>query len=627
MVIKVLRRFVNILPLGLLLIFMFLIGIFPTNHAQAQEEILYEEDFNDGQAQDWEFDEFWGVEDGMLRGHDHAWAVYSPGNWHDFRLHFRLLIERGSVIHLNYRFQRPEEGNGRYYISFSEEGAILMKQFWQPEQFIGPLAASDTPHEVGRWHEVEINSDGPRIQFFVNNVLEFEYTDQEDPFLHGTIAFETIEESIAAVDNIVITGTPSGTIMPYILAGGVIVILGGATLIYRHRQTRKISLGEDWQQIAKEEEVIPEPDKKPEVPIQPEVIPEPDKKPEIPIKSEVIPELPVEVPEIPDDYPPHVERVAIVQWDPNATPTGFALFTDNKRPCLRYDAEWVISKDAKGQAIERILMHKIPVQSRVISPNQPAYIFLLFGPSKINSVQEGRVISETTLNVISKLRNIDIPIELTLTRDKDGKPYYWGSFDPTNCINDSYLLTLLIQGIDKADKSAQSQSLELEIDANPATIAHMDSNLPTPSWNGYEPGPDEGHKIHIAQFEGTLDINPASLILHSHQEEVPEIILKFQQKTWDCELEFAWTVTTCPVHWNLTSQVTKLDTPSHTISWEDQMKFLVDPQQSGIAKLVVNPNWQDYTPGRYEITIHYTVGEMPGEPVLSGIAKILIELE
>ena len=72
---KILRRFADALLIGLLLAVTFLAMAHTPGHAQSIEEmVLYEEDFNDNQAHDWELDQGWVVTEGMLSGEGHTWA-------------------------------------------------------------------------------------------------------------------------------------------------------------------------------------------------------------------------------------------------------------------------------------------------------------------------------------------------------------------------------------------------------------------------------------------------------------------------------------------------------------------------------------------------------------------------
>ena len=79
------------------------------------EVVLYQADFDDGQAQGWELEPGWTVAEGTLRGEGHRWVRSMAGPWQDFRVQFRLKLLQGR-IHLVYRLNQT----GRYFVGFHE---------------------------------------------------------------------------------------------------------------------------------------------------------------------------------------------------------------------------------------------------------------------------------------------------------------------------------------------------------------------------------------------------------------------------------------------------------------------------------------------------------------------------
>jgi len=172
------------------------------------EVVLYQADFNDGQAQGWELEPGWTVAEGTLRGEGHRWVRSMAGPWQDFRVQFRLKLLQGR-IHLVYRLNET----GRYFIGFHEGGSDLNKQYW-PDTFMDRLAGGVTPHSLGDWHQVEIVGQGARVRFLVDGAMEWEYTDP-DPLLGGSFAFETLDDAVAYVDDILVYGpAPAPTPTP-----------------------------------------------------------------------------------------------------------------------------------------------------------------------------------------------------------------------------------------------------------------------------------------------------------------------------------------------------------------------------------------------------------------------------
>ncbi len=161
---------------------------------------LFHDNFEDGQADSWVLDPGWQVErDGsnyVLSGVGHTWATLQDQAWDDYRVRFRLKLGQGT-IHLIYRLR---EGPIRYFIGFHQEGLYLSKQMHN--EFID-LTAVLVSHSLDHWHEVEIVGWGGRIQVYVDGELELDYFD-EHPLHQGTIAFETLDDSYAQIDDILV---------------------------------------------------------------------------------------------------------------------------------------------------------------------------------------------------------------------------------------------------------------------------------------------------------------------------------------------------------------------------------------------------------------------------------------
>lgn len=176
----------------------------PVGFSQVQmDNLLFEEDFENVEAQIWHLEPGWTViqegDNHVLAGEGHFWARPQTESWEDFRVQFRLEL-LGGQVHLVYRDSRI----GRYFIGFSQEGSNLNKQYY-PEEFYGGLAGSDIPHNLGAWHTVEIIGEGAVIRFIVDGIQEWEYADPE-PLSYGTFAFETLDNSQAYVDDILVFG-------------------------------------------------------------------------------------------------------------------------------------------------------------------------------------------------------------------------------------------------------------------------------------------------------------------------------------------------------------------------------------------------------------------------------------
>jgi photosystem II stability/assembly factor-like uncharacterized protein len=193
--------------------------------AQGSQTLLYQENFDDGLAQKWELEQGWAVSEGSLCGQGHQWARYTEGTWQDFRVLFRVRLDRGTV-HLNYRVS----GTRRYFIGFHQGGLYLSKQTG-PDTFSDNLAEAVATYNLGQWYQVEIAGQGGHLQIKVDGTVAMDYTDA-DPLTQGGIAFETLEDSQACLDDILVYGpapTPTPTPEPgptWVRTGGPLGGLG-----------------------------------------------------------------------------------------------------------------------------------------------------------------------------------------------------------------------------------------------------------------------------------------------------------------------------------------------------------------------------------------------------------------
>ena len=162
------------------------------------QDFVYQEDFEDNQAQGWTFEPGWQIikdtDNYVLSGEGHSWARIQ-NYYDDYRLIFRIKIIKNG-LHINFRLNNT----GRYFIGFDEQGSRLSKQYW-PDTFLENLVSSDQAHPLNEWHQVEVIGNGNTLTFIVDGRKEWEYTDT-DPILEGKIAFETWDDSLVYIDDI-----------------------------------------------------------------------------------------------------------------------------------------------------------------------------------------------------------------------------------------------------------------------------------------------------------------------------------------------------------------------------------------------------------------------------------------
>ena len=338
------------------------------------------------------------------------------------------------------------------------------------------------------------------------------------------------------------------------------------------------------------------------------------------------------------NYPPYAERVAIVQWEPNETPRGFAFFKQDENHCKRYDVKWEMSLTGQSRA-KNALSPTYP-----LSPGRTAYFFILFGPTigmkrdaatgNLMDKVKGRVMAEAKLKLVGTYpgtgEKIDDEVQLDLAYDDAVGYYYWGSFSPRNCSLDSYWLTLEISGEDMGAHFAHRQPTGRQLDDNPATVARIDASMgPNYPWlpKTYSPGTDKTHKVQIYTYEAwELQVTPKSLVIKPERGAMGEVIFHICQNARRCNWEPYCGPVTCPVAWKLLEKITKQaysdgtkDRYGNVILYPPeigmpeafgfQVKLLIEPHTPGTAKLIITPEIGKYKPGSYNLHVQHTVGE------------------
>lgn len=209
--------------LGSFLLFLFFAAVLaiPT---YATEGILFEDDFESGDTSNWELGAGWDVVsiDGTkaLKGVQHEWAKLNTSYFgDDFRVELRMKMVSGGT-HLNFRI-----GNiGRYFISVEEQGTTLSKQIW-PNTFFEGIESSQSKHPPNKWHDIEIRGENDTVRVFVNGTEEITYADP-DPLIGGSFSIETLDNSEAYFDDIIIYGQLPEEFAPWTYTGGPLGGLG-----------------------------------------------------------------------------------------------------------------------------------------------------------------------------------------------------------------------------------------------------------------------------------------------------------------------------------------------------------------------------------------------------------------
>jgi len=204
-----------------------LTGINHTTYAQAPaQQVLFSDDFEKGLAMPWDWEPGWTVDlingNHVLHGAGHIWTRLVPseelGEIESFESRINLL--KGS-LHVNYRLSRS---GSRYFVRMEGGRLSLLKMgYTQLTPTFTELSRKTLPLSYGVWHTLRITGAGNHLQVYLDDELQIDYTDEHDPYLTGSIAFESLDDSDVLIDDVVLKGqlpaaTPPG--LSWIFTGG-----------------------------------------------------------------------------------------------------------------------------------------------------------------------------------------------------------------------------------------------------------------------------------------------------------------------------------------------------------------------------------------------------------------------
>jgi photosystem II stability/assembly factor-like uncharacterized protein len=171
---------------------------------------LFEDDFEDGGANDWQIDRGWGVEaEGgghLLSGAGrNTTAILTPGHdWSDYRFRTRVKLLDNAAHYGETQVSFRRSDVGRYRVCFWSGGLVLI------EDRLGSgheLAGDGIPHVFDTWYDLEIEGIGGRLRIYVNGALRLDVTDG-DPLRYGRVALSVVDDSHVHFDEIRVVGEP-----------------------------------------------------------------------------------------------------------------------------------------------------------------------------------------------------------------------------------------------------------------------------------------------------------------------------------------------------------------------------------------------------------------------------------
>ncbi len=166
--------------------------------AKMEAILLFFDDFEDGDAVGWNLEGDWSViqEDGnyILQGVGPCSADAGPQEWTDYTLEARIKFSQSANV--NFRLTTEL---GMYFLNIVPEGLILNKKLLD-EAFLAKCVVN---LQENQWIVLKVEVKGATIRFYIDGILLFLYTDSE-PLLSGTIGFESPENSVIYVDDVIV---------------------------------------------------------------------------------------------------------------------------------------------------------------------------------------------------------------------------------------------------------------------------------------------------------------------------------------------------------------------------------------------------------------------------------------
>lgn len=195
-----------VLLLIIVLTFSFLI---PSACFAQVETILFEDNFDDGNADGWSFE---NVSNGSreivfedlnyflcLKGHYFACPDFS--GWRSYKVEFSLKIFSGT-FHLNVR----TGGQNRYIFGINQNNIELNKQIGDNYTELASSEEGQMELSSETWYNVCAELEDNTLRILIDNNLILEYEDNDNPLVFGAFNLETLDNSHLYFDDIIITG-------------------------------------------------------------------------------------------------------------------------------------------------------------------------------------------------------------------------------------------------------------------------------------------------------------------------------------------------------------------------------------------------------------------------------------
>jgi len=206
----------RILLIALFLVSRIYFGLIASVAADDEEQtyVLFQDDFEDGEAEDWRINipdeapsgSSWRVEldygNYVLSERGQIWAEAGDYSWTNYTLEVKgkMLSPQGGGV-INFRMGDPAP---RYFIQFYTEQLYLTKEY---RGTFSEVKVTKVYLNQNTWYTFKIVCAGNRIWVYVDDELKLDYVDDEDPILSGRIGLEGAPDSHTYFDDVKVSTT------------------------------------------------------------------------------------------------------------------------------------------------------------------------------------------------------------------------------------------------------------------------------------------------------------------------------------------------------------------------------------------------------------------------------------
>ncbi len=316
------------------------------------------------------------------------------------------------------------------------------------------------------------------------------------------------------------------------------------------------------------------------------------------------------------NHPPYVKRVVVAYGGSGLLPVSYdrgGVPPDD----IRYDAYWIDRREG-----DLLLRREFQVlRNEPIDPARQAQIYIELGPQIPPS--NGKIASKIELTLGGN------PISLRQAETSDGKPYYFGLIPQTICGERETTYDIVIRAWDSSAHFASRSDSGEEIDANPATVAVVNTESDSFPLINYEPAPDTHHHLRVAPASYMIAVTQDSRPIPPSTTppwSIPEIVVTKPASGLKKDFVFLkafspsltgepprpvtlYVPTACPVRWEVDLMVDGPDGRGTLDSYNFQLNLTNPNNWMATLEVISHPTSRS---GRFLVRINYRVGERAG---------------